>query len=145
MGFDSGSDDAGVAAIWDPSSMMNAAVRNSGRAPLIARSFTMPLNASRPMSPPGKNNVVTTKKSVVSAMRAAPTSSTAWSSKSGLETQIDFADDNWDDARPKKKLSLDANFRNLEIGRLLRCSVQMDAVPIAKFHDLGSNLFSTSW
>ena len=65
------SDDAGVTALWDPSSMMNAAVRNSGRAPLIARSFTVPLTASRPMSPPGKNNGVTTKESVVSATRSS--------------------------------------------------------------------------
>ena len=40
----------------------------------------------------------------------------------------------WDDPL-KTKLSLDADFRNLEIGRLLRCSDQMDAFPIAKFHD----------
>ena len=44
---------------------MKAAARWSGRAPHMARSFTVPLTASRPMSPPGKKIGVTTKESVV--------------------------------------------------------------------------------
>src|ERR1017187_7861753 len=63
-----------------PSSMMKAAERESGRAPLMARSLTVPWMASLPMSPPGKNSGVTTNESVVKAMRAPPRSSTAWSS-----------------------------------------------------------------
>ncbi len=35
--------------------MMKPQLRNCGRAPHIARSFTVPLTASVPMSPPGKN------------------------------------------------------------------------------------------
>ena len=52
-----------------PSSRMNAADRNSGRAPPTARSLTVPCTASRPMSPPGKKSGRTTKESVVKAMR----------------------------------------------------------------------------
>ena len=55
-----------------PSSMMKAAERNKGSAPLIARSFTVPLTASSPMLPPGKNSGVTTNESVVNASRAEP-------------------------------------------------------------------------
>ena len=36
----------------------------------MARSLTVPLTASSPMFPPGKNNGVTTNESVVNAMRA---------------------------------------------------------------------------
>ena len=54
----------------EPSSMMKPALRNSGRAPPIARSFTVPCTASEPMSPPGKNSGCTTKESVVNASRA---------------------------------------------------------------------------
>ena len=56
---------------------MNAAARYRGRAPLIARSFTVPLIAKRPMSPPGKNIGVTTKESVVNANREPLICSTA--------------------------------------------------------------------
>ena len=54
-----------------PSSRMNAAERNSGRAPPTARSFTVPWTASRPMSPPGKKSGRTTNESVVKAIRGA--------------------------------------------------------------------------
>ncbi len=43
-----------------PSSSTTPHDRNSGRAPLIARSFTVPATASVPMSPPGKNSGSTT-------------------------------------------------------------------------------------
>ena len=73
-----------------------------GRAPLIARSLTVPLMASLPMSPPGKKIGSTTYESVVKAILARawplplfpaiwsarrPISNTAWSSsfsRSGL-------------------------------------------------------------
>ena len=41
-------------SIGKPSSRMKAALSHAGRAPDIARSFTVPLTASVPMSPPGK-------------------------------------------------------------------------------------------
>src|SRR5579885_445869 len=63
-----------------PSSRMNAAERQTGRAPLIARSFTVPFTASSPMSPPGKNSGVTTNASVVKAIRPPSIEITAWSS-----------------------------------------------------------------
>ena len=47
-------------SIGNPSSRMNPALSASGRAPAIARSFTVPLIASDPMSPPGKNSGLTT-------------------------------------------------------------------------------------
>jgi hypothetical protein len=43
-----------------PSSRMNAALTQSGRAPAIATSFTVPFTARSPMSPPGKKSGVTT-------------------------------------------------------------------------------------
>ena len=49
--------------------MMNAALRNSGVAPPMARSFTVPWTASEPISPPGKNSGFTTNESVVKARR----------------------------------------------------------------------------
>ena len=63
-----------------PSSRMNAALSARGDAPLMERSLMVPWTASFPISPPGKNSGVTTNESVVKAMRAAPASSTAWSS-----------------------------------------------------------------
>ena len=50
---------------------MNASDSASGRAPPTARSLTVPLTASSPMSPPGKKIGVTTYESVVKASRAA--------------------------------------------------------------------------
>ena len=41
-------------SIGSPSSRMSAEERASGRAPHIARSFTVPWTAREPMSPPGK-------------------------------------------------------------------------------------------
>ncbi len=67
-------------SIASPSSMMKAADSQSGLAPLIAKSLTVPFTASSPMFPPGKNSGVTTNESVVKATRAEPTSNTAWSS-----------------------------------------------------------------
>ena len=46
----------------------------SGRAPETARSLTVPLTASSPMSPPGKKSGLTTYESVVNASRASPSS-----------------------------------------------------------------------
>ena len=43
-----------------PSSRMNPADRHIGVAPDTARSFTVPLTARSPMSPPGKNSGETT-------------------------------------------------------------------------------------
>jgi hypothetical protein len=57
-------------AISVPSSMMNAADSQRGRAPPTARSLTVPHTASVPISPPGNSSGVTTKLSVVSASRA---------------------------------------------------------------------------
>ena len=50
-----------------PSSRTSARLRASGRAPAIARSFTVPFTASSPIEPPGKRIGLTTKLSVVSA------------------------------------------------------------------------------
>ena len=65
-----------------PSSKMNPQLRYSGRAPLVATSFTVPHTAKRPMSPPGKKWGVTTKLSVENAKRSpgAGAGSTAASS-----------------------------------------------------------------
>jgi hypothetical protein len=68
-------------AMGRPSSMMNAALRNSGCAPPTARSFTVPYTASEPMSPPGNTSGFTTKESVVNASRTPFTSTMAWSSR----------------------------------------------------------------
>ena len=46
--------------IGNPSSMMKPAVRECGRPPLIARSFTVPLTARSPIEPPGKKSGRTT-------------------------------------------------------------------------------------
>src|SRR5262250_682766 len=67
-------------ASGNPSSRMKAALRYRGRAPAMARSFTVPLTASTPMSPPGKKSGVTTWASVVKARRTPPMLRTAWSS-----------------------------------------------------------------
>ena len=55
-------DDTTRSSVWrgSPSSMMNPALRPSGRAPAIARSLTVPLTASVPIVPPGKNSGWTT-------------------------------------------------------------------------------------
>ncbi len=50
-----------------PSSRMKEALSASGRAPAVARSFTVPQTASLPISPPGKKIGSTTKASVVNA------------------------------------------------------------------------------
>ena len=55
--------------IGSPSSRISAADRNERPAPIIARSFTVPLTASSPMFEPGKNVGVTTNASVVNARR----------------------------------------------------------------------------
>ena len=49
----------------------------SGWAPIMARSLTVPLTASSPMSPPGKRMGLTTNESVVKARRVPATSTTA--------------------------------------------------------------------
>ncbi len=54
-------------AIGKPSSTTKPADRRSGRAPAIARSFTVPFTASSPISPPGKKSGLTTYESVVNA------------------------------------------------------------------------------
>ena len=56
-------------SIGSPSSRMNPALRNSGFAPLMARSLTVPLTASSPILPPGKISGLTTNESVVKASR----------------------------------------------------------------------------
>ena len=56
---------------------MKLALRKRARAPHIARSFTVPLTANAPMSPPGKNSGRTTYESVVNASWPAPVSKTA--------------------------------------------------------------------
>ena len=60
---------------------MNPALKKSGWAPPIARSFTVPWTARDPMSPPRKNNGLTTKESVVNAILDPPICKMAWSSK----------------------------------------------------------------
>jgi hypothetical protein len=61
-----------------PSSIIKPKLKYRGTAPHIAKSLTVPLTASEPMSPPGKNNGETTKESVVkasdevSALKTAP-------------------------------------------------------------------------
>ncbi len=66
----------------NPSSMMKAAASASGRAAAVARSFTVPATARRPMSPPGKVSGCTTWLSVVKAMRPPVASSAASSRRS---------------------------------------------------------------
>ncbi len=51
---------------------MKPTVRPSGTAPHMARSFTVPQTARRPMSPPGKNRGLTMCASVVRASREPP-------------------------------------------------------------------------
>jgi len=48
-------------SIEKPSSIMKAALKNSGVAPPIAKSLIVPWTAREPMSPPEKNNGLTTK------------------------------------------------------------------------------------
>ena len=97
-----------------PSSMMNASDRTSGRAPPMARSLTVPLTASSPMSPPGKNSGVTTYESVVKATRTSgasgpPTGTTAWSSSSaraGLDSAgSTISSINWAVRRPPRAVA----------------------------------------
>ncbi len=65
-----------------PSSRTTAQVRPRGSvAPIIARSFTVPQTASRPMSPPGKKMGCTTWESVVRTSQRSPTRSAAPSSR----------------------------------------------------------------
>ena len=54
-----------------PSSITNPALSQSGSAPATARSLTVPLTASSPMSPPGKKSGLTTNESVVNASPSA--------------------------------------------------------------------------
>ena len=61
--------------------MTKAAARASGRAAAVARSFTVPATARRPMSPPGKRSGRTTWLSVVKAMRPDDASTAASSSR----------------------------------------------------------------
>src|SRR6185437_13116898 len=56
--------------------------RNSGVAPDIARSLTVPLTARSPIEPPGKNGGLTTKESVENASRRPSSSTTAESPSS---------------------------------------------------------------
>ena len=58
---------------------MKPAVMQRGSAPPTARSLTVPLTASSPMSPPGKKMGETTYESVVTARVVPPTSRSAWS------------------------------------------------------------------
>ena len=61
--------------------MTTAQVSPSGAvAPIIARSFTVPATASRPMSPPGKKIGWTTWESVVTTSQRSPTRRAAPSS-----------------------------------------------------------------
>src|SRR5665213_1241316 len=55
-------------AVSSPSSSTKPALRQVGRAPHMARSLTVPLIASRPMSPPGNTSGLTTYVSVVKAI-----------------------------------------------------------------------------
>ena len=48
------------ASIENPSSSTNAADRAMGRAPIMARSFTVPCTARWPTEPPGKRRGLTT-------------------------------------------------------------------------------------
>ena len=50
---------------------MKLALRNFGSAPETARSLTVPLTASSPIDPPGKNSGCTTKESVLIARARA--------------------------------------------------------------------------
>src|SRR5207253_1009356 len=73
-----------------PSSRMKAAAMNWGRAPPTARSLTLPVIASFPMSPPGKKIGLTTNESVVTASRPAANGRVAWSSRgpAGAKTSL---------------------------------------------------------
>ena len=66
-------------AIGKPSSSTNAAASPSGRAPITARSFTVPFTARSPTDPPGNRRGCTTNESVVmaSAFTAGQTEATA--------------------------------------------------------------------
>ena len=65
-----------------PSSSTSESVSASGRAPAIARSFTVPFTASSPIEPPGKRIGLTTKLSVVSASPSNPAAATTPASPS---------------------------------------------------------------
>jgi hypothetical protein len=66
--------------ISKPSSMSIPQERAIGRAPIIARSLTVPQTAMRPISPPGKKSGFTTWESVVNAICSFPIGMTAPSS-----------------------------------------------------------------
>ena len=57
-------------SIGKPSSSTNAADRASGRAPIMARSLTVPCTARWPADPPGKRSGLTTNESVLKASRS---------------------------------------------------------------------------
>ncbi len=64
-----------MAASWlsgKPSSRMKLALSILGSAPDTARSLTVPLTASAPIDPPGKNSGRTTKESVLMARLPSP-------------------------------------------------------------------------
>ena len=62
---------ASSTSVGSPASSTKVTTSASARAPETARSFTVPLTASSPIEPPGKRSGLTTKLSVVMAMRGA--------------------------------------------------------------------------
>ena len=56
----------------NPSSSTKAAERPRGRAPIMARSLTVPCTARWPAEPPGNRSGLTTKESVLKASRSPP-------------------------------------------------------------------------
>ncbi len=56
-----------------PASSTKVVTSATGRAPLTAKSFTVPFTASSPIEPPGNTSGVTTKPSVVITTGAPPT------------------------------------------------------------------------
>ena len=75
-------------AMGKPSSRMKPALSQSGRAPHMQRSLTVPLTAILPMSLPGKNSGLTTCESVVNASRPPPgrrsRAPSCWASSAGF-------------------------------------------------------------
>lgn len=61
-----------ISASAVPSSRMNAVESAIGRAPDIARSFTVPFTARSPIEPPGNTSGLTTNESVENASRKSP-------------------------------------------------------------------------
>ena len=68
-------------SVGSPASRTSVVTSATGRAPLTARSFTVPFTASSPMDPPGKASGVTTKLSVVIATGVPPTGTQAMSTE----------------------------------------------------------------